>query len=276
MNGLQVRRKCDKMKFACIASGSSGNCIYVGTGLTHLLIDMGVSCKKIESGLTEFGIDPGEISGILVTHEHIDHVQGIGTFTKKYRVPIYSTIETFAALKKIPSGKAIPVELMMNIEGDASFSIGDIGVEVTEISHDAAHPVCYRFTDGTRTIAMATDLGLYDEKIIKHMSGSDVIYIESNYDPEMLLVGPYPYYLKQRIDGQRGHLSNEVSAELVSKVLHPGLKKIVLAHLSRENNFPEIAFQTHKNSLDENWNFGAAKPEIMVARRDVPSVNFEI
>ena len=115
----------------------------------------------------------------------------------------------------------------------------------------------------------------YDEKIIKHMTGTDVVYIESNYDPEMLMVGPYPYYLKQRIDGDRGHLSNEMSAELISKVLHANLKKIVLAHLSKENNFPEIAYQTHKNSLDANWNFGAAVPEITVAKRDVPSVNFE-
>ena len=263
------------MKFASIASGSSGNCIYIGTGLTGLLVDTGVSCKKIEDGLNGFGVKPEDISGVLITHEHIDHISGIGAFTKKYRVPIYTTIETFAALKKNNAGKSIPIELMMNIEGDASFSIGDIGVEVTEISHDAAHPVCYRLTDGNSVISMATDLGCYDDNIIKHMSESDVIYIESNYDPEMLMVGTYPYYLKQRIDGERGHLSNEDSAELVSKVLHEGLKKIVLAHLSKDNNFPELAFQTHKNSLAENWRFGTEIPEILVAKRDDPSLHFE-
>ena len=261
------------MRFVSLSSGSSGNCLYVGTEITHILIDMGISCKRIVDGLTEIGIRPEDISGILVTHEHSDHIQGIGTFTKKYKIPVYTTIETFAAIKRAPQGKGFPVELMMNIEGDAEFSIGDIGVTVHEISHDAAHPVCYRLTDGSSSCAMATDLGTYDEKVISHLSGADIVYIESNYDPEMLLVGPYPYYLKQRIDGNLGHLSNEMSAELVSKVLHPGLKKIILAHLSKENNFPEIAFQTHKNSLEENWKFTAPKPELLVAKRDVYSID---
>ena len=262
------------MRFASIASGSSGNCLYVGTGLTHLLIDLGVSCRKIETGLSGLGIKPEEICGILITHEHSDHVQGLGTFTKKYRIPVYSTIETFAAIKRSPFGKTLPVELMMNIEGDASFSIGDIGVDVTEISHDAAHPVAYRLTDGDSTIAMATDLGLYDEKIIRHLKEADVIYLESNYDPEMLMVGTYPYYLKQRIDGERGHLSNDLSAELASKVLHEKLKKIVLAHLSKENNYPELALLTHSNSLKENWKFKEKLPELLVAKRDDPSLDF--
>ena len=263
------------MRFVSIASGSSGNCLYVGTGLTHLLIDLGISCRRIEAGLEEFGIKPEDICGILITHEHSDHIQGLGAFTKKYRIPIYTTIETFAAIKRSNFGKTIPVELMMNIEGDASFSIGDIGVDVTEVSHDAAHPIAFRFTDGDSTIAMATDLGLYDEKIVRHLKKADIIYLESNYDPEMLMVGTYPYYLKQRIDGERGHLSNDMSAELAAKVLHPGLKKLVLAHLSKENNYPELALLTHSNSLKENWKYKDPKPEIVVAKRDVPSLDFE-
>ena len=253
------------MKFAALASGSSGNCIFISTGLTSVLVDAGISCRRIEDSLKELGLVPGDIDGILLTHEHSDHIQGLGTLTKKYKIPIYGTIETLAALKRTPVGKGIPVELMMNIEGDAEFAIGDIGVNVAEVMHDAAHPVCYRFTDGEHVIAMATDLGDYDDKIVKHLSGAGLVYIESNYDPDMLMVGPYPYYLKQRIDGERGHLSNERSAELMVSVLHPGLKKIVLAHLSKENNYPEIAWQTHANAIREA-NTGYT-PELSVAKR---------
>ena len=262
------------MRFASIASGSSGNCLYIGTELTHLLIDTGVSCRKIENGLSGFGIKPEEICGILITHEHSDHISGLGSLTKKYGIPVYGTIETLAAIKKSPGGKSLPVELMMNIEDDSGFSIGDIGVEAVKISHDAAHPICYRLTDGSSVFSMVTDLGEYDDNIIKHLSEADVVYVESNYDPEMLLVGPYPYYLKQRIDGKLGHMSNEMSAELVAKVMHKDLKAIFLGHLSKENNFPEIAYQTHKNSIDEHWMFSSEKPILQVAKRDVPSIDF--
>lgn len=264
------------MLFASIASGSSGNCLYFGTEETHLLIDCGISCRRIECGLQFFGIAPDELCGILITHEHSDHIKGLGTFVKKHQIPVYGTIETLAAVKRSPSGKAIPVELLMNINPDYDFNIGDIQVTATEVSHDAAHPVCYRFCDGCHSVSMATDLGEYDSTIVEHLSEADIIYLESNYDPEMLMVGPYPYYLKQRIDGPLGHLSNEVSTELIGQVLHPGLKHIVLAHLSNENNFPEIAFQTHKNMLDRNWTFDFCKPEILVARRDEPSVSIKL
>ncbi len=260
------------MTFASLASGSSGNCQYITTGSTTLLVDMGVSCRKIENGLSELGKTPRDVDGILITHEHSDHIGGLGTFTKKYRVPIYGTIETLTAIKRSNVGRNIPVELLMNIEGDASFSIGDVGVNVTEISHDAAHPVCFRVTDGNVTFAMATDLGCYDESVVMHLSEADLVYIESNYDPDMLMVGPYPYYLKQRIDGERGHLSNDLSAELVSRVLHPGLKHIILAHLSKENNYPEIAHQTFINMLNENWHFSTEKPTVEPAKRDEVSV----
>ncbi len=264
------------MKIASIASGSSGNCIYVGTNETHLLVDAGISCKKIEEGLAGFGILPTDISGVLITHEHSDHIKGIGVFVKKYKIPLYGTIETLAAVKRTASGKGIPMEVLQAVRPEKDFMIGDIGIRVTDISHDAAHPVCYGFEANGRYIAMATDLGEYDERVISHLSNADIIYIESNYDPEMLMVGNYPYYLKQRIDGERGHLSNELSAELVSRVLHPGLKHIILAHLSYENNFPEIAYQTHKNMIDEKWDFEEVRPTIEVAKRDVPSISHNL
>lgn len=255
------------MIFLSIASGSSGNCAYIGTDETHILVDCGISCKKIEQGLEKQGVTPDMLGGILITHEHSDHIIGIGTLARKYQIPVYGTIETLAAIKRSNSGKSIPMELLMNISPAYKFNIGDIEISATEISHDAAHPVCYRLSDGKHTVAMATDLGEYDSSVVEHLSGADVVYLESNYDPDMLMVGPYPYYLKQRIDGPRGHLSNEVSTELALKLLHPELKHFVLAHLSKENNFPEIAYQTYKNMLDANWGISGC-PEVMVAKRD--------
>jgi len=264
------------MKFACLASGSSGNSQFVATENTKILVDVGVSCRKIENGLMELGSTPREIEGILITHEHTDHIQGLGTFTKKYQVPIYGTIETLSAIKRSNVGRNIPVELLMNVEGDAEFAIGDLGVNVSEISHDAAHAVCYRVTDGSSTVAMATDLGTYDENLVNHLSEADLLYLETNYDPDMLMVGPYPYLLKQRINGERGHLSNDQSAELATRVLHPGLKHIVLAHLSKENNYPEIAEQTFINMLNENWDFKTNKPTVEAAKRDCVSAIWEL
>jgi phosphoribosyl 1,2-cyclic phosphodiesterase len=264
------------IRIAIIASGSSGNCIYISSDDTHLLVDAGVSCKRIEEGLIGFGINPDELCGILVTHEHSDHIKGIGTFVKKHKIPVYGTIETLAAMKRSQCAKAVPMELMIHTIANSSFNIGDIAITVTETSHDAAHSVCYRFENSAGIIAMATDLGKYDDRIISHLSGADILYLESNYDHEMLMVGNYPYYLKCRIDGDLGHLSNDCSAELIEKVLHPGLKHVILAHLSHENNYPEIAYRTHLNMINDAWSFKSAKPTLDVALRDVPSVAYEI
>lgn len=264
------------MIISSISSGSSGNCIYIGSENTHLLVDMGISGKKIEEGLNYFEKSAADICGILITHEHSDHVKGIGSFVKKYKVPVYGTIETLAAVKHQAYGKSIPVDLMIYIKPGDEFDIGDITVNVTKTSHDAANSVCYRFTNNNRSIAMATDLGKYDDEILNHLSGADVLYLESNYDPEMLMVGTYPYYLKLRIDGEKGHLSNELSAKLISEVLSPKLQSIILAHLSKDNNYPEIAYMTHKNMLDEKWIYDKAQPELFVAKRDVPSVTYTI
>ncbi len=259
------------MYFISLASGSSGNCACIGSGETNIIVDCGISARSIEKGLAAIDVTPDMVSGILITHEHSDHIKGVGTFSKKYQIPVYGTIETLAAMKRSPYGKAVPMELLMNISPDYSFNIGEIEISASEVSHDAAHPVCYRLTDGIRTVAMATDLGEYDITTVEHLSNADIVYLESNYDPEMLMVGNYPYYLKQRIDGAKGHLSNEVSAELAEKILHPSLSHIILAHLSKENNFPEIAVQTYKNMLNNCKDRVVCNAEITVALRDCPS-----
>ena len=264
------------MRLCSIASGSSGNCIYVGHASTHLLIDAGISGKRIEQGLAEIGVEPGSLSGILVTHEHSDHIQGIGVLARKYGIPLYGTVETFCAMKKGKTtiGK-VDDSLFQQIFPEKGLTIGEICVTPFSVSHDAANPVAYVFEADGHKIGMATDLGVYTEKTMEYLKDSELLYLESNHDVNMLMVGGYPYYLKQRIIGEHGHLSNDTAAELLCKLYHKNLKHVLLAHLSKENNYPELAYETVKAELmlkvgEENF------PNLMVAPRDIPSRIFEI
>lgn len=264
------------MRLCSIASGSSGNCVYVGHASTHLLIDAGISGKKIEQGLLTAGVDPESLSGLLVTHEHSDHIQGIGVLARKYGIPIYGTVETFCAMKKGKTsiGK-IEDALFQPVIPEEGFSIGEIAVTPFSVSHDAANPVAYIFEADGHKIGMATDLGVYTEKTVNYLEHSELLYLESNHDENMLMVGAYPYYLKQRILGEHGHLSNDTAAELLCRLYHENLQHVILAHLSKENNYPELAYETVKAELilkvgEENL------PDLKVAPRDVPSGMFHI
>ena len=214
------------MNLCSIASGSSGNCIYVGNGNTNLLVDAGISGKRIVAGLTSIDIKPEELNGILVTHEHIDHVGGLGVMARKYHVPIYATVETINAILRINSVGRIPAELFQIIENDKTFMINDIEVNPFTISHDAANPVCYTFHKDGHKVGIATDLGKYDDYIVKSLSGCEILLLEANHDINMLQVGAYPYVLKRRILGDKGHLSNDNSGRLISELLHDKLKYI--------------------------------------------------
>ena len=264
------------MRLCSIASGSSGNCIYVGHASTHLLIDAGISGKRIEQGLAQIGVDPGSISGILVTHEHSDHIQGIGVLARKYQVPIYGTVETFCAMKKgkVNIGK-VDDALLQQVFPEKELFIGEVQVTPFSISHDAANPVAYVLRADGHKIGMATDLGVYTENIMEHLKDAEILYLESNHDVNMLMVGGYPYYLKQRILGAHGHLSNDTAAELLCRLHHKGLQHVLLAHLSKENNYPELAYETVKAELLLKVG-ETAMPNLMVVPRDVPSGIFEI
>lgn len=264
------------MRLCSIASGSSGNCVYVGHASTHLLIDAGISGKKIEQGLLEVGVEPETLGGILVTHEHSDHIQGIGVLAKKYGIPIYGTVETFCAMRKGKTsiGK-VEDALFQQIHPETEFRIGEIRVTPFSVSHDAANPVAYIFEAEGHKIGMATDLGVYTDKTVGYLQGAELLYLESNHDENMLMVGKYPYYLKQRILGNHGHLSNDTAAELLCRLYHAGLQHVLLAHLSKENNYPELAYETVKAEL--LLKVGAeAMPNLMVAPRDTPSEMFTI
>jgi phosphoribosyl 1,2-cyclic phosphodiesterase len=255
------------MKFCSIASGSSGNCIYVGSNNTNLLVDAGVSAKRIENGLGDIDIRPDTIQGILITHEHSDHISGLGILARKYHIPIYATYETLGAIRNMKSSGDIPEELYNNINPNTTFYINDILIEPYSTSHDASNPVCYTMRSEGQKIGIATDLGKYDDYILSKLDSSELLYVEANHDVNMLMVGKYPYFLKQRILGDKGHLSNDTSADMISKLIHPNLKNIILAHLSKENNYEELAYETVCCEL-MNRGSDFSSDNISVAHRD--------
>lgn len=231
------------MRLCSIASGSGGNCVYVGSENTHLLIDVGISGKKVDAGLKELELSVKDIQGFFITHEHIDHVRGLGVLARRYEIPIYATEGTFEKIKQMSTLGNINESLFHVIQADESFQIGDVKIKPFLVSHDAAEPVAYRLECGNKSLAVATDMGAYNEYTVQYLKNLDVVLLEANYDARMLQTGPYPYVLKNRIMSEYGHLSNESSGQLLCRVLHDNLKKIYLGHLSKENNYPELAYE---------------------------------
>ena len=260
------------MRLCSIASGSSGNCIYVGSDQTHLLVDTGISKKKIDAGLKELDIKGDELKGILITHEHSDHIQGLGVFSRKYEIPIYATPGTIAGIQSYgPLGK-MPEGLLNPIHTDESFMLGDITIDPFRISHDANEPSGYRMNCGGKSVAVATDLGIYDEYTVEKLQNLDAVLLEANHDIHMLEVGSYPYYLKRRVMGDKGHLSNELSGRLLCDILHDNLKHIVLGHLSKENNYAKLAYETVKLEVTLGDNdYRGEDLDMAVASRDMIS-----
>lgn len=260
------------MKLCSIASGSSGNCIFAGSDTTSLMIDTGISGKRIEEGLNEIGHTTREMDGILITHEHSDHISGLGVVSRRYGIPIYATKGTKEAILSCKSVGEIPEDLFREIEPDRDFTVGDIQVSPVAISHDAAQPTAYILRQGKKSMAVMTDLGKYDSYIIEKLQHLDVLLLEANHDVHMLQVGTYPYYLKQRILGDRGHLSNELSGQLLSEVLHDNFKTVILGHLSKENNYERLAYETVRLEIDMADNpYHAGDFPIQVAKRDMVS-----
>lgn len=257
------------MRLCSIASGSSGNCIYTGSDQTHLLVDAGISAKKIEAGLRKLQVEGKDIQGLLITHEHSDHIKGVGILARRYGLPIYATAGTIAQMKRMSSLGTIDEGLYHTVCADRKFRIGDVEIEPFCISHDAAEPVAYRFRCGEKSAAIATDMGVYNDYIVEHLKGLDVLLLEANHDIQMLQVGPYPYPLKQRILGERGHLSNESAGQLLCRILHDNMKKIYLGHLSKENNYAELAYETVKLEIQlDPVQYGPGDFDIQVADRD--------
>ena len=260
-----------------IASGSSGNCTYIGDDTTHVLIDAGISGKKIEEGLRLADITPKELDGIFITHEHTDHISGLGVLSRKYNIPIYATAGTVRGIQTCRSIGMIDPDLYQIIDRNEITEIGTLLMTAHPISHDAADPVCYRAETGSSAVAVATDLGCYDDGLVAFLSGLDALVLEANHDINMLQVGSYPYALKQRILGDKGHLCNEKAGELLCRILHDNLQKIRLGHLSKDNNMPQLASEAVKLEVTLGRNpYRAEDFDIRVADRSQPGDMIQI
>lgn len=234
------------MEVRTLASGSSGNCILISGGGEYFLVDAGISCRRIAAALAEDGLTPDDLSGILITHEHRDHTAGLITLTKKHHLPIYTSPGTADELCRYVPGAS---EVVHMLEPGHSFDLGFFTVETFPTSHDAAQPMGFTLTCEGRRAAVVTDLGYVSDDVLDGVLGCDLLLCEANHDVEWLRSGPYPYYLKQRILGDQGHLSNESGAALAVKCVEQGAKTIILAHLSAENNTPAHALSVVETAL---------------------------
>lgn len=266
------------MRFCTLASGSSGNSSYAGTSSTHLLMDAGISRKKIKDRLNEIDIDFSDLDGVLITHEHSDHINGLKVLAKHSDMPFYATIGTIRAIMCTPGFEHIPRDRFIEIKENCDTVIGDITVHPFPVSHDALQPVGYSLVSGKEKLTICTDLGVYTETVEKALEGSQVVLLEANHDIDMLKNGPYPYYLKQRILGDHGHLSNNDSGDLLNHFLSAGVEQVFLGHLSAINNFPTLAVKTVREEIknsDSAFAGEAGDIPLDVAPRDVRSALVE-
>ncbi|WP_324825637.1 MBL fold metallo-hydrolase [Sinanaerobacter sp. ZZT-01] len=237
------------LRFCSFSSGSSGNCYLVKTDKTALLVDAGISGKKIWNGIEKTGTSIQDLKGVLITHEHSDHTKGVRILAKKEKgLNFFANKKTWSQLKE----KGPSEQCQIFKTGD-SFLIGDIQVKTFSVSHDAADPVGFSFSKGEKQVCIVTDTGCICEDLLNEMRFADLLVLEANHDIDMLKIGKYPWFLKQRVLGDQGHLSNESAAKTLVRLLKEEKRKrqVLLAHLSRENNFPQMAFQTVKNILEE-------------------------
>ena len=236
-------------QFCSLYSGSSGNSSFVQTNTTKILIDAGVSSKKIGEALSSINIDPFSIDAILVTHEHSDHVNGLGVFSKKYQIPVYANLETWNSM---PKQREKIDKNNIHVFTLDKFNIGDIEIKPFSIPHDAANPCGFNLYHENKKMSIATDIGHMNKDVISNLTNSSFMLLEANYEPEILKYSSYPYLLKERIKGPNGHLSNSDAGKTISYLIEHGLSNVMLGHLSKENNFPELAYKTVVEELIEH------------------------
>lgn len=234
-------------RYCPLFSGSSGNCTYIGTAEGGILVDAGVSAKRIETALRERDIEPHSIEAVFVTHEHIDHISGLRLLTKRYGWRVYASCGT---LEAIADTRPLEPQTVCEVIGETGVCAAGMEIQPFATSHDSRESLGFRITlpDGRR-VAVATDTGVMTDTVRAALSGCDLVHIESNHDVRMLENGPYPYYLKRRILADTGHLSNDACAAELTALAQNGTTRFVLAHLSRENNLPEIAYMTAQAAL---------------------------
>jgi phosphoribosyl 1,2-cyclic phosphodiesterase len=248
---------------ASINSGSNGNCYYVGNDREGILVDAGLSCKEIERRMKMMGLDLRSVKAILVTHEHVDHIKGVQVLSKRYQLPVYTTELTYHAARL-----NINPSLVRYHQRNESLVIGNFSIEALAKSHDASDPHSFTISHDGITIGVFTDIGHGCDNVRSHFSRCHAAFLEANYDEQMLADGPYPYYLKRRISGDSGHLSNAQALDIFLNHRSPELSHLILAHLSRENNSPQLVYKTFSQH--------AGNVRVEVASRDYAGDVFRI
>ncbi|UCZ86906.1 MBL fold metallo-hydrolase [Pseudomonas sp. L5B5] len=236
------------MRFAVLGSGSQGNGTLIASEDTYVLVDCGFSLRETERRLLRLGVVPEQLSAILVTHEHADHVHGVGLLSRRYNLPVYLSQGTLRGMRK-------PVVATGFVQGGGRLQVGALRIDVIGVAHDAQEPTQFVFSDGRRRFGLLTDLGSYGADVLDGYRGLDALMIEANHCRDLLARGYYPYFLKQRVGGDEGHLNNHQAASLVAELGWQGLQHLVLAHLSSKNNLPQLARQCFVDTLgcDPDW-----------------------
>ncbi|WP_284140635.1 MULTISPECIES: MBL fold metallo-hydrolase [unclassified Virgibacillus] len=237
------------LRFSVLASGSSGNAFYIESNKTRLLVDAGLSGKQMDRLFSQVEVDPSQLNGILVTHEHSDHIKGLGIVARKYNLPIYANEKTWKAMEHSIGKLSLDQKFIFDMETVKTF--GDMDVESFGVSHDAAEPMFYVFHHNGSKVAIVTDLGYVSDRIKKTVSDADAYIFEANHDVEMLRMGRYPWNVKRRILGDSGHVSNEDCGLALSDIISNRTKRIYLAHLSQDNNMKDLARMSVDNVLQE-------------------------
>ena len=265
------------MRIAPIASGSSGNCIYIGDDNTHILIDVGISARNVEEGLHKLDLSLEDIDAILITHEHSDHIKGLGVLERKKEIPIYATQGTIEGIYSSKSLGSFNYDTLKSLRDLSSFSVKDFIFTPHPVSHDANEPVCFSFTCNSKNAAVVTDLGCYNDELLNSMGKLDFIFAEANHDVRMLQLGPYSYPLKQRILSDNGHLSNEASGRFISRLLNDDINSIMIGHLSDKNNLPDLAYEAVKLEITmSDTKYDGLDFPIYVAKRNELSKIIEV
>jgi phosphoribosyl 1,2-cyclic phosphodiesterase len=260
------------MRFCPLCSGSSGNATYIEAGNARILIDAGLSCKRITELLSRIGVDPRQLSAILVTHEHDDHVRGVNILSKKYDLPVYANADTWSMLRE--KLRDVAPKNVCVFESDRDFYLAGARVLPFSVPHDAIHCVGFTVSAEGHKAGVCTDLGHVDARILSILSGCDLLLFEANHDVDMLMAGSYPYPLKKRILSGNGHMNNEDCGKALVKLHETGVKNVILGHLSRENNYPELAMVAVRAALEEA---GIADDvQLAIAKREEPTGVFTI
>ncbi|HVN58301.1 MAG TPA: MBL fold metallo-hydrolase [Bacteroidales bacterium] len=258
-----------KVDFYSLSSGSSGNCYYVGNGFHGILIDAGISATSVRKFLKNIDVSMQSIMGILVTHNHIDHIKGLGQLAKRNYIPVFSTKKVWESI--LASGVNVSPDCIRKIPLQKGFSLAGFGITAFPVHHDAPETIGFQILAGDKKITIVTDLGHICDTAARYIQPANLLVLESNYDEEMLATGKYPYFLKARIRGNNGHLGNHQAAGFLADIINDDLQYILLAHLSRNNNTPEKAVQSLHDTFSERGIKLNANQKVVVLNRNSPT-----